>query len=173
VVAVTTIDSIGLGALQPGRGFALYPIKYKVCSIWKAFSVINHCSKQLSLCVFVLLGCRVPPLQGGGARCPGHKTQQGRNFHADRTSGLLHLKTCERWRASCLGISHGTGNPICLQEPFQPKKIFCCCRSLFHPRFRHSCWETLVSPLSSSLSPSFPPSPFSTPSLSLPCIVCL
>lgn len=30
VIAVTTIDSIGLGALQPGRGFALYPIKYKV-----------------------------------------------------------------------------------------------------------------------------------------------
>lgn len=29
VIAVTTIDSIGLGALQPGRGFALYPIKYK------------------------------------------------------------------------------------------------------------------------------------------------
>ncbi len=30
VVAVTTIDNIGLGSLQPGRGFALYPIKYKV-----------------------------------------------------------------------------------------------------------------------------------------------
>lgn len=30
MIAVTTIDSIGLGALQPGRGFALYPIKYKV-----------------------------------------------------------------------------------------------------------------------------------------------
>ena len=33
VIAVTTIDSIGLGSLQPGRGFALYPIKYKVGSI--------------------------------------------------------------------------------------------------------------------------------------------
>ena len=31
VIAVTTIDNIGLGALQPGRGFALYPVKYKVC----------------------------------------------------------------------------------------------------------------------------------------------
>lgn len=30
VIAVTTIDNIGLGALQPGRGFALYPVKYKV-----------------------------------------------------------------------------------------------------------------------------------------------
>ena len=30
VIAVTTIDNIGLGALQQGRGFALYPVKYKV-----------------------------------------------------------------------------------------------------------------------------------------------
>ena len=30
VIAVTTIDNIGFGALQPGRGFALYPVKYKV-----------------------------------------------------------------------------------------------------------------------------------------------
>ena len=29
VIAVTTIDNIGLGAIQPGRGFALYPVKYK------------------------------------------------------------------------------------------------------------------------------------------------
>lgn len=30
IVAVTTIDSIGLGMIQPGRGFVLYPVKYKV-----------------------------------------------------------------------------------------------------------------------------------------------
>jgi DNA-directed RNA polymerase II subunit RPB7 len=29
IVAVTTIDSIGLGMIQPGRGFVLYPVKYK------------------------------------------------------------------------------------------------------------------------------------------------
>ena len=29
VIAVTTIDNIGLGVLQPGRGVALYPVKYK------------------------------------------------------------------------------------------------------------------------------------------------
>ena len=29
IVAVTTIDSIGSGYIQPGRGFVLYPIKYK------------------------------------------------------------------------------------------------------------------------------------------------
>ena len=29
VIAVTTIDNIGLGMLQPGRGVALYPVKYK------------------------------------------------------------------------------------------------------------------------------------------------
>ena len=29
MIAVTTIDNIGLGMLQPGRGVALYPVKYK------------------------------------------------------------------------------------------------------------------------------------------------
>ena len=29
IVAVTTIDSVGLGIIQPGRGFVLYPVKYK------------------------------------------------------------------------------------------------------------------------------------------------
>ena len=36
VIAVTTIDNIGLGALQQGRGFALYPVKYKVRNTWPA-----------------------------------------------------------------------------------------------------------------------------------------
>lgn len=30
VIAVTTIDNIGPGAILPSRGFALYPVKYKV-----------------------------------------------------------------------------------------------------------------------------------------------
>ncbi|ESO11251.1 hypothetical protein HELRODRAFT_104718 [Helobdella robusta] len=29
VVAVTTIDNIGVGLIQPGRGFVVYPVKYK------------------------------------------------------------------------------------------------------------------------------------------------
>ena len=29
MIAVTTIDNIGLGMLQTGRGVALYPVKYK------------------------------------------------------------------------------------------------------------------------------------------------
>lgn len=29
VIAVTTIDNIGAGIIQPGRGFVLYPVKYK------------------------------------------------------------------------------------------------------------------------------------------------
>ena len=29
MIAVTTIDNIGLGMLQSGRGVALYPVKYK------------------------------------------------------------------------------------------------------------------------------------------------
>ncbi|XP_028409748.1 DNA-directed RNA polymerase II subunit RPB7 [Dendronephthya gigantea] len=29
IIAVTTIDNIGVGAIQPGRGFVVYPVKYK------------------------------------------------------------------------------------------------------------------------------------------------
>ncbi|KAK0172783.1 hypothetical protein PV328_006058 [Microctonus aethiopoides] len=29
VVAVTTIDSIGAGIIQPGQGFVVYPVKYR------------------------------------------------------------------------------------------------------------------------------------------------
>ncbi|KAL1414912.1 hypothetical protein MTO96_007164 [Rhipicephalus appendiculatus] len=29
VVAVTTIDNIGGGLIQPGRGFVVYPVRYK------------------------------------------------------------------------------------------------------------------------------------------------
>lgn len=29
VVAVTTIDNIGAGIIQPGQGFVIYPVKYK------------------------------------------------------------------------------------------------------------------------------------------------
>lgn len=29
VIAVTTIDNIGAGFIQPSRGFVVYPVKYK------------------------------------------------------------------------------------------------------------------------------------------------
>lgn len=29
MVAVTTIDNIGAGIIQPGQGFVVYPVKYK------------------------------------------------------------------------------------------------------------------------------------------------
>lgn len=29
VIAVTTIDTIGAGLIQPGQGFVVYPVKYK------------------------------------------------------------------------------------------------------------------------------------------------
>lgn len=29
VIAVTSIDNIGAGIIQPGQGFVLYPVKYK------------------------------------------------------------------------------------------------------------------------------------------------
>jgi DNA-directed RNA polymerase II subunit RPB7 len=29
VIAVTSIDNIGAGLIQPGQGFVVYPVKYK------------------------------------------------------------------------------------------------------------------------------------------------
>ena len=29
MIAVTTIDNIGAGLIQPGQGFVVYPVKYK------------------------------------------------------------------------------------------------------------------------------------------------
>lgn len=29
MIAVTTIDNIGAGTIQPSRGFVVYPVKYK------------------------------------------------------------------------------------------------------------------------------------------------
>ncbi len=29
MIAVTTIDSVGAGLIQPGEGFVTYPVKYK------------------------------------------------------------------------------------------------------------------------------------------------
>jgi hypothetical protein len=34
IIAVTTIDNIGVGAIQAGRGFVVYPVKYKVTYIF-------------------------------------------------------------------------------------------------------------------------------------------
>ena len=35
IIAVTTIDNIGVGHIQPGRGFVVYPVKYKVNGAYK------------------------------------------------------------------------------------------------------------------------------------------
>ena len=29
IIAITTIDTIGTGLIQPGRGFVVYPVEYK------------------------------------------------------------------------------------------------------------------------------------------------
>ena len=52
VIAVTTIDSIGLGALQPGRGFALYPIKYKASPFSTGMVLLTQQAAPLQAVVF-------------------------------------------------------------------------------------------------------------------------
>ena len=42
IIAVTTIDNIGVGHIQPGRGFVVYPVKYKVCDALLKYFLINN-----------------------------------------------------------------------------------------------------------------------------------
>ena len=41
VIAVTTIDNVGVGLIQPGRGFVVYPVKYKAI-VFRPFKVCHY-----------------------------------------------------------------------------------------------------------------------------------
>ncbi|GBP24387.1 DNA-directed RNA polymerase II subunit RPB7 [Eumeta japonica] len=71
VIAVTTIDSIGAGLIQPGQGFVVYPVKYKAI-VFRPFkgevldaivTQVNKVTKTLKLqtsevgLAFVILNC--------------------------------------------------------------------------------------------------------------------
>ncbi|MCP9258016.1 DNA-directed RNA polymerase II subunit RPB7 [Dirofilaria immitis] len=61
VVAVTTIDNIGAGLIQPGRGFVLYPVKYKAI-VFRPFKgqVVDAVVNQVGLfCDIGPLSCFV------------------------------------------------------------------------------------------------------------------
>ena len=64
VIAVTTIDTIGSGLIQPGAGFVVYPVKYKaivfrpfkgevldavVTQVWQSFIIAFERIRTLSL----------------------------------------------------------------------------------------------------------------------------
>lgn len=92
VIAVTTIDNIGLGALQPGRGFALYPVKYKVghsgTACWFFLSG--------SLCA-MHIGHSIPSFQRRGSWCHSNTGQQGRTVHTDWATIMLRIETCMQY----------------------------------------------------------------------------
>lgn len=56
VIAVTTIDNIGAGVIQPGRGFVLYPVKYKAI-VFRPFKgeVVDAVVTQVNKVRFVFL----------------------------------------------------------------------------------------------------------------------
>ncbi|VDP15128.1 unnamed protein product [Soboliphyme baturini] len=60
VIAVTSIDNIGSGLIQPGRGFALFPVKYKAI-VFRPFKgeVIDAIVSQVNR---VGMFCEVGPL---------------------------------------------------------------------------------------------------------------
>jgi DNA-directed RNA polymerase subunit E'/Rpb7 len=63
IIAITTIDTIGTGMIQPGRGYVVYPVKYKAI-VFRPFkgevldavvSQVNKVNKALlNCCVFKL-----------------------------------------------------------------------------------------------------------------------
>ncbi|XP_018012125.1 DNA-directed RNA polymerase II subunit RPB7 [Hyalella azteca] len=61
VIAVTTIDDIGSGMVQPGRGFVLYPIKYKAI-VFRPFKgeVLDAIVSQVNK---IGLFCEIGPMQ--------------------------------------------------------------------------------------------------------------
>jgi DNA-directed RNA polymerase subunit E'/Rpb7 len=58
VIAVTTIDNIGDGLIQPGRGFVVYPVKYKAI-VFRPFkgevldAVVTQVNKVIDIFVSV------------------------------------------------------------------------------------------------------------------------
>lgn len=61
VIAVTTIDEIGSGMIQAGRGFVLYPIKYKAI-VFRPFKgeVLDAIVSQVNK---IGLFCEIGPMQ--------------------------------------------------------------------------------------------------------------
>ena len=57
VIAVTTIDNIGAGIIQPSRGFVVYPVKYKAI-VFRPFkgevldAVVTQVNKVYKECTF-------------------------------------------------------------------------------------------------------------------------
>lgn len=49
MIAVTTIDQIGSGVIQPGQGFVVYPVKYKAI-VFRPFKgeVLDAVVKQIN-----------------------------------------------------------------------------------------------------------------------------
>lgn len=47
IIAVTTIDNIGVGHIQPGRGFVVYPVKYKVNGTSKPIETSYYLDLQM------------------------------------------------------------------------------------------------------------------------------
>lgn len=58
VIAVTTIDNIGSGIIQPGQGFVVYPVKYKAI-VFRPFKgeVLDAVVTQVNK----VFGCQLSP----------------------------------------------------------------------------------------------------------------
>lgn len=62
-MAVTTIDNIGAGIIQPGQGFVVYPVKYKAI-VFRPFkgevldaivTQVNKVTRYLDTAIYIML----------------------------------------------------------------------------------------------------------------------
>ncbi|ETE61990.1 DNA-directed RNA polymerase II subunit RPB7, partial [Ophiophagus hannah] len=125
VIAVTTIDNIGAGVIQPGRGFVLYPVKYKAI-VFRPFKgeVVDAIVTQVN---------KVSPDAPAGKPCVevfpkppwgvcvliSGFANPGRPLHRDRTDVLLHIPTCESTR----GVEGGWTEPFRVKRAREAKEM--------------------------------------------------
>ena len=90
VIAVTTIDTIGAGLIQPGQGFVVYPVKYKAI-VFRPFKgeVLDAVVTQVCM-PFSFDDVLVPKMPIVAISFLG---KQSWSVHRNWTSFMLHIQT--------------------------------------------------------------------------------
>ena len=108
VIAVTTIDNIGLGTLQPGRGFSLYPVKYKV---QHGYSCTHPLTPGVQVHVYMYMLMRDAEGRKKQARSCKQTTMQSNTAHP-RQSLFQRKMSCFRECTCTTGVTFLPGDSV-------------------------------------------------------------
>lgn len=86
VIAVTTIDTIGAGLIQPGQGFVVYPVKYKAI-------VFRPFKGEVLDAVVTQVRNRLEKMLSNVFKQKLFTGQQSGSLYRNRTSFLLYFST--------------------------------------------------------------------------------